>query len=134
MLDSASASGVVVALASRFGGWSLYLDKGRPALFWSRSTDPQEQFQVRATRTLPKGKSTLKMRFETKQPGAPAEVVLSSDDTEYARLSLPTNVLFPAGNGEMLDVGRDTGATVTDYSTPQGDIEGDIPQVRIDLD
>lgn len=134
VLDSASASGVVLALASRFGGWSLYLDKGRPALFWSRSTDPAEQAQVRAARALPKGKSTLRMRFETKQPGSPAEAILSSGGQEYGRVTIPTNVLFPAGNGETLDVGRDLGVTVTDYATPQGEIEGDITQVRIDLD
>ena len=134
VLDSASASGVVLALASRFGGWSLYLDKGRPALFWSRSTDPQEQAHVLAAKALPKGASTLRMRMETKQPGAPAEVILTSGDQEYARLSLPNNLLFPAGNGETLDVGRDLGVTVTDYASPQGEIEGDIKQVRIDLD
>jgi arylsulfatase len=133
-LDSAASSGVVLALASRFGGWSLYLDKGRPALFWSRSTDPAEQVQMRASTALPKGKSTLRMRFETGQPGSPAEAILSVSGKEYARASISTNMLFPAGNGETLDVGRDLGVTVTDYVTPQGDIEGDITQVRIDLD
>jgi len=134
VLDSASASGVVVALASRFGGWSLYLDKGRPALFWSRSTDPAEQFSVISDKTLPAGKSTLKMRHETTRPGAPATIVLSSGEVELARLALPTNLLFPAGNGEMLDVGRDRGSTVTDYNTPGGKIEGDIPHVRVMFD
>ncbi len=65
VLDSATASGAVVALGSRFGGWSLYLDKGRPALFWSRSTDPAEQFLVISDQALPSGKSTLRMRHET---------------------------------------------------------------------
>ncbi len=134
VLDSASASGAVVALASRFGGWSLYLDKGRPALFWSRSTDPAEQFSVMSDKTLPAGKSTLRMRHETIRPGAPATIVLSSGGAELARLALPSNLLFPAGNGEMLDVGRDRGATVTDYNTPDGKFEGDIPHVRVDID
>jgi arylsulfatase A-like enzyme len=134
VLDSAEASGAVVALASRFGGWSLYLDKGRPALFWSRSTDPAEQFSVKSDKTLPAGKSTLRMRHETTRPGAPATIVLSSGGVEFARLALPTNLLFPAGNGEMFDIGRDRGSTVTDYNTPGGRIEGDIPHVRVDFD
>jgi arylsulfatase A-like enzyme len=134
VLDSASASGAVVALASRFGGWSLYLDKGRPALFWSRSTDPAEQFAVMSDKTLPLGKSTLRMRHETTRPGAPATIVLSAGGEELARLALPTNLLFPAGNGEMLDIGRDRGATVTDYNTPDGRIEGDIAHVRVTFD
>jgi arylsulfatase A-like enzyme len=134
VLDSPSASGAVVALGSRFGGWSLYLDKGRPALFWSRSTDPAEQFSVIAEKTLPLGKSTLTMRHETTRPGAPATIVLSAQDEELARLALPSNLLFPAGNGEMLDVGRDRGVTVTDYQTLDGRIEGDITHVRVDFD
>ena len=134
VLDSATSSGAVVALGSRFGGWSLYLDKGRPALFWSRSTDPAEQFSVRSDKTLPAGKSGLRMRHETTRPGAPATIVLSSGGVEFARLALPTNLLFPAGNGEMLDIGRDRGSTVTEYNTPGGRIEGDIPHVRVDFD
>jgi hypothetical protein len=134
VLDSANASGVVLAFASRFGGWSLYLDEGRPAVFWSRSTDPAEQASVVADKALPSGKSTLTMRHETTRPGAPAEIVLSSGGEEFARLKLATNLLFPAGNGEMMDVGRDRGSTVTDYKTPHGEIEGDIPHVRVEFD
>lgn len=133
-LDSATSSGVVMALASRFGGWSLYLDHGRPAFFWSRSTDPQEQFSVVADKALPAGKSQLTMRFATTRPGAPADVILSSGGTEYARLHLPNNILFPAGNGEMMDIGRDTGVTVTDYATPHGEIQGDVTHVKVTFD
>jgi arylsulfatase A-like enzyme len=134
VLDTATSSGVAMAVGSRFGGWSLYLDEGRPAFFWSRSTDPAEQFSVRSDKALPQGASTLKMRFATTRPGAPAEVILSAGEIEYARLALPNNIMFPAGNGELLDVGRDLGVTVTDYKTPHGAIEGDVRHVRIDFD
>lgn len=133
-LDSSSSSGVVLALASRFGGWSLHLDEGRPSFTWSRSTDAAETFEVRASEALPAGDSTLRMRFATTRPGAPATVILTSNDKEYARLALPNNIVFAAGNGETLDVGRDLGVTVTDYATPHGDIEGDISHVRITFD
>ncbi len=133
-LDKDDASGVVMAMGSRFGGWSLYLDQGRPAFVWARSTDPQEIQHGRADKALPAGKVTLTMRFETGRPGAPADVVLSAKGEEYARVGLPQNYLFPAGGGEMLDVGRDTGVPVTEYRTPHGAIEGDVPHVRIDFD
>jgi arylsulfatase len=134
VLARPDASGAVVAWGSRFGGWSLYLDHGRPAFAWARSTDPAEMASVRADKTLPQGKTTLRMRFETQKPGGPAEVVLSSAGQEYARLKLPTNILMPAGTAESLDIGRDIGVPVTDYATPQGRIEGDIPHVGIDFD
>jgi arylsulfatase len=133
-LDSATASGAIVALGSRFGGWSLYLDEGRPSFVWARSTDPQEINLVRSDNNLPSGKSTLRMRFATGKPGGPADVVLSSGDTEFGRVKLPINFLMPAGNGELLDIGRDLGVPVTGYKTKQGAIEGDISHVAITFD
>ncbi|HXD03800.1 MAG TPA: arylsulfatase [Novosphingobium sp.] len=133
-LDSAAASGVVLAYGSRFGGWSLLLDHGRPSLVWARSTDPEEIRAVTATSALPKGASRLEMRFAVEKPGGPATVTLSSGGAELARLALPQSILVPAGTIETLDVGRDLGVPVTDYATPHGAIEGDIPHVTIDFD
>ena len=133
-LASDNASGVVLALGSWFGGWSLYLDKGRPAFVWARSTDPQEISSVVAEKALPKGPGSLTMRFQTQGPGSPATVILTSGDVEYARLPLPVNYLRPAGNGESVDVGRDLGVPVTRYATPHGAIEGDVSRVAIDFD
>jgi arylsulfatase len=133
-LDSAAASGVVVALGSQFGGWSLYLDQGRPAFTWARSTDPNEIQQVTTGRALPQGNVKLTMRFATQKPGGPATVTLSADGAELGQVQLPTSVLMPAGNGEMLDIGRDLGGPVTKYRTPGGAIEGDIPHVRVNFD
>ena len=134
VLDSARASGAVVALGSRFGGWSLYLDHGHPALTFARSTDPSETWGVRADATLPQGASHLTMRFASQGFGRGAEVVLSSEGRELARLALPTAVIMPAGGGETTDVGRDLGVTVVDYATPHGAIEGDVRHVAIDFD
>ncbi|MEW9856389.1 arylsulfatase [Novosphingobium sp. M1R2S20] len=134
VLDKADSSGAIVALASRFGGWSLYLDQGRPAFTWARSTDPNEIRTVKADKALPRGKTQLTMRFAVAQPGGPAEVVLSSSGREFGRVSLPASVLTPAGGGEMLDIGRDLGVPVTEYVTPRGRIEGDIPHVSVTFD
>lgn len=133
-LDSAQASGAVVALGSRFGGWSLYLDKGRPAFTFARSTDPQEISSVVSTKTLPAGASKLTMRFASRGFMKDADVILSADGTEFARVNLPSSVLMPAGNGETLDVGKDIGVPVVEYATPHGMIEGDITHVSIDYD
>lgn len=134
ILEKAGASGAVVAWGSRFGGWSLYLDEGRPAFTWAKSTDPNEMAIVRSNTVLPVGPSKLRLRFTTAGPGKGAEVVLSADGKELARGTLPSNYLSPAGGGETLDIGRDIGVTVTDYKTPHGKIEGDISHVMIDFD
>jgi arylsulfatase len=133
-LDSAAASGAVLAWGSHFGGWSLYLDQGHPAFVWARSTDPKEMAQVRADRALPSGASKLTMRFAVTKIGGPATVTLSANGAELARVQLPASILTPAGTNESLDIGRDRGVPVTDYRTPHGQIEGDIPHVTIDFD
>jgi len=134
VLDSDSASGAVLAIGSRFGGWSLYLDEGRPAFTWAYSVDPQDIQSVTAKTALPAGETTLTMRFEAQRPGAGATVILSAGDTEYGRVDIEHNAIMFAGGGETLDVGRDIGVPVIEYSTPQGAIEGDIPHVRIAFD
>jgi arylsulfatase len=133
-LDSGTASGAVIAYGSKFGGWSLYLDQGRPAFIGARSTDPAEISAVVAARALPQGESRLTMRFAVEKPGGPAVVTLSSGGAEFGKVTVPSSMLMAAGNGETLDIGRDMGVTVTGYRTPQGRIEGDIPHVEFDFD
>lgn len=133
-LASSAASGAVVAFGSRFGGWSLYLDQGRPSFTGARSTDPKEITHVRADATLPQGATKLQMRFAVEKMGGPATVTLSADGKELATGQLPTSMLLAAGNGETLDIGRDLGVPVTEYRTPQGAIQGDIPHVTLTFD
>ncbi|KHK90390.1 arylsulfatase [Novosphingobium malaysiense] len=133
-LDSGTSSGVVMAIGSRFGGWSLYLDHGHPVFTWARSTDPAEMATIRSDQLLPQGASTLTLRFAVPAPMKPAEVILSADGREVARGALPGSILVPSGNGETLDTGRDLGVPVTDYATPQGALQGDIAHLSIRFD
>ena len=133
-LASPTSSGAVVAYGSKFGGWSLYLDRGRPAFIGARSTDPDEIASVVASRPLPQGATKLTMRFAVEKMGGPAVVTLSANGAKLAKVNLPTSILMAAGNGETLDIGRDLGVTVTEYRTPHGAIEGDIPHVSFDFD
>ncbi|QDK33910.1 arylsulfatase [Sphingomonas sp. IC081] len=133
-LDRPDASGAVVAYGSRFGGWSLYLDKGRPAFVAARSTDPQEVTRLVAERPLPPGAVTLTMRFAVDAMAGPATVTLDAGGVPMGSARLPTSMLMAAGNGETLDIGRDLGVPVTAYATPHGAIEGDVAHVSLDFD
>lgn len=133
-LDKADASGAVMAWGSKFGGWSLYLDHGKPAFAWAQSTDPAEMATVKAEKALPVGASKLTLRFVASRGTPGADVVLSADGVELARGHLPSNAFTPSGNGESLDIGRDLGVPVTSYATPFGEIEGDLPHIAIDFD
>ncbi len=134
VLAKPDSSGAVVAWGSYFGGWSLFLDHGKPAFMFARSTDPNETQKVVADKTLPAGASKLTMRFAAEGMGKGATVTLSAGGATFASIRLPSMAVTPAGGGETLDVGRDLGVPVTDYATPQGAIEGDVPHVSIDFD
>jgi len=134
VLDKPDASGAVLAWGSRFGGWSLYLDHGKPAFVYARSTDPNEMARVVSATALPKGASTLTLRFRPTGLGQGGVATLSAGGLELAKVSTPAGMLQPSGGGETLDVGRDLGVTVTDYATRQGEIEGDVPHVAITFD
>jgi arylsulfatase len=128
------ASGAVVAWGSYFGGWSLYLDHGKPAFVFAGSTDPNETQKVVSANALPVGTTKLTMRFASLGMGKGADVVVSSGGIDYARVHVAEMRVTPAGGGETLDIGRDLGVPVTDYATPRGAFEGDIPHVSIDFD
>jgi arylsulfatase len=133
-LPGASASGVVVALGSRFGGWSLYLDEGRPSFVYAMSTRPDDILKITATERLPAGSASLAMRFNAEGVGKAARVEISSGGRVIASGRVPSTFLTPAGLGETMDVGRDLGVPVTEYRTKGGKIEGDVRHVSLRLD
>lgn len=134
VLDKTGASGAVVAWGSQFGGWSLYLDHGRPAFVYARSTDPNEISRVVAKTALPQGASKISLRHQPTGAGQGAVVTLSAGGVELGKVTTAPGFLSLAGGGETLDIGRDLGVTVTDYATPRGAIEGDVPHVVVTLD
>lgn len=125
------ASGVVLAVGSHHGGWSLFLDRGKPVLAYALSTRPDENYRVAASRPLGSGPQRLRVTFTSEGFGKAATVELASGDTVIASGRVPRTIMVPASLGEMLDTGRDTGVTVTDYRTPHGQFEGAISHVAV---
>ncbi len=125
------ASGVLVAIGSRFAGWSLYLDRGRAVFAYAASTFPDDIVSVVATRSL-QGEH-LNVSFETSGARQPATVILSDAGGVLARGDIPRTFLLPAGLGETLDIGRDAGVPVVAYGVTDGAFPGEIPHVRITL-
>ncbi|WP_226631867.1 arylsulfatase [Novosphingobium profundi] len=130
---SDDASGVVVAYGSRFAGWSLYLDKGRPVFTYAASTHPDDTVTIRAKGRVDPGKP-LVLRLETPGPRQGATISLRSGEDTLASGSVRSTFLMPAGLGETLDLGRDTGVDVTAYPGGKDAFAGEIPHVAITLD
>ncbi|MCB2075784.1 MAG: arylsulfatase [Novosphingobium sp.] len=134
VLAGPAASGVIAALGSRFAGWSLFLEEGRPVFVYARSTKPEDTVRIAAGNALESGAARVSLRFVSQGPGRPGHAEIRSGDETLADGDIPGTFLLPLGVGEQLDAGRDLGVPVTDYATPQGVIEGDIRRVSLQFD
>ncbi|MDG2003469.1 MAG: arylsulfatase [Novosphingobium sp.] len=126
-----NSSGVILATGSHFGGFSLYLDKGRPTFTYAASTRPEHTVTIAATEPLVAGTERIRLRFTFHGRDTGATIELLSGNTSLASGHIVTMFPIAAGTGEMLDIGRDSGGPVTSYVKPHGKFEGDVPHVRI---
>lgn len=130
-LASGQASGVVLALGSRFTGWSLFLEDGKPVFVHALSQEADRITRVSADRALPAGATKLRLTFAQEGLGKAASVTISSGSDVVASGRIHATFFIAGGSGEALDTGRDTGVPVTDYKTPMGELQGDIRQVKL---
>ncbi|MCB2060007.1 MAG: arylsulfatase [Novosphingobium sp.] len=133
-LDGPAASGVILALGSRFAGWSLFLEEGRPVFVYARSTKPEDTVKIASLHPLKQGAADLSLRFVSQGRGRPAHAEIRSNDKVLAGGDVPGTFLLPLGVGEQLDAGRDLGVPVTDYATVQGAIQGEIRHISLHFD
>jgi arylsulfatase A-like enzyme len=129
----ADANGVLLAIGSWYGGWSFYLDHGKPTAAQAVSQLPGDTFTVAATAPVKPGAS--KVRFDFASDGgvyAGGELTISVDGQAVAHGRIPKTIAQPAGLGETLDIGRDTGVPVTD-AYGRGVFNGAIRRVDVEL-
>lgn len=132
--DKADASGVVIAVGSHFGGFSLFLDQGRPTFVYARSTNPDQIYRIAADTPLRAGVGPLRLRFDADGPGRGGRVAILQGNKQIASGAVAETFISPSGLTETIDVGRDIGVPVTDYRTPHGALEGDVRRVSILFD
>jgi arylsulfatase A-like enzyme len=135
-IPSTGASGVVVATGSWFGGWSFYLQDGRPVVHESLSTKSQDQFQIEAHDPVPAGDAVLRYEFAADHVGADTggEMRILVNGVEVASGRIERTIRGTAGIGETFDIGRDTGAPVVDAYSNEGWFQGEISKVEVTLD
>lgn len=126
------ADGVLLAAGSHFGGWSFYLDDGRPVVVASRSPQPGGLSQVSAPKGLPAGSHRLVFNVDHDGEGAAVTILLNVDEMVRGIIERRPSLL--AGLGETIDSGRDTNVPVVPhYRREQGAFTGHIDKVTVRL-
>jgi arylsulfatase A-like enzyme len=115
-----SDEGMIVTLGGRFGGYGLYLLKGRP-VFTYNFLD-LTRFRWEGREALTPGKHTIVFDFTYDGPGfgKGGTGVLKVDDREVANAKVPHTIPFIMALDETFDVGVDTrtGVDDNDYQVP----------------
>jgi arylsulfatase len=119
-VPAGGGEGVLVTDGGRFGGYGLYLLKGKPVLNYN--LEGVARFRWEAAQALAPGKHSITFDFKYDGPGFAkgGTGVLSVDGKEVARHTVPHTVPFIFGVDESFDVGSDTGTPVDDkdYQVP----------------
>jgi arylsulfatase len=119
-IPAKGAEGMLNTLGGRFGGYGLYLVKGKPVFTYNLLA--LEKFRWQGPQALTAGKHTILFDFKYDGPGMGkgGTGVLSVDGKEVARKAVPHTVPALMTIDESFDVGVDTrtGVDDKDYKPP----------------
>ncbi|WP_245445045.1 arylsulfatase [Pseudaminobacter soli (ex Li et al. 2025)] len=115
-----SSEGMLVTQGGRFGGYGLYLLKGKPVFLYNFVG--LDRYRWEGPDALTPGKHTIVFDFKYDGPGfgKGGTGVLKVDDKEVARRDIPHTIPFIIALEETFDVGVDTRTPVddNDYQVP----------------
>ena len=118
--SQSGAEGMIVTMGGRFGGYGLYLLKGKPVFVYNFLD--LERFRWEGQQALTPGKHTIAFDFTYDGPGfgKGGTGVLKVDGNDVASKTIPHTVPFIFQWDETFDVGVDTGTPVDDkdYQVP----------------
>ena len=101
-------SGVIVAAGSYFGGWSFYLQDGKPVAYAAASPLPLPGMQSRVEAPTALSAGTHNLLFDFDMAGEGGAMTISVDGEQVAKGQIDKRPIRLAGSGETLDTGRDT--------------------------
>jgi hypothetical protein len=132
-VGKAPAEGVIVTQGGLFGGWALYLEKGRPVFFYNtanlyHSTVASPAALGPGTHTV-----TLDFRYDGGGVGKGGHATLKVDGEKVAEGRVERTIPLRISIDEGFDVGEDSGTPVNlTYDVPFR-FTGHLDKVTIDL-
>ncbi|HQY70622.1 MAG TPA: arylsulfatase [Pseudomonadales bacterium] len=130
----APAQGVVLALGSRFGGWSFFVQDGTPVALMAASQLEGDQSRVVASGRLPAGKSVLSYQFVSDGGvNAGGEMRISVDGREIGRGRIARTISKLPEMTDTLDIGFDADTPVTAEYRDGGRFNGMLSRVDVSI-
>lgn len=131
--SSRSANGVLVSQGGKFGGWSLYVNKGKPTFVYNYLG--LEQYKIASRSKLPSGKSTVKLDFVYDGglgAGGTATIYINGEEVASGRVEKTEPVIFSADETASIGVDLET-PVAKDYSRSTSKFTDKIDKVTISL-
>ncbi len=132
-IPASGARGVVLAQGGRFGGWSLWLQDGRPR--YSYNWLGIEHYEIAADKPMPTGAQVLRFDFayDGGRPGAGGVAKISVSGTTLAEGRIGRTQPFAFSGDEGADIGEDRATPVSeDYQVP-ATFTGTIRKITIEV-
>ena len=119
-MPQGGGDGILVTMGGRFGGYGLYLLKGKPVFTYNMHA--LAHFRWEGERPLETGKHTIVFDFKYDGPGIAKSGtgVLKVDGQEVRTVQIPKTIPFLIPPDETFDIGDDTrtGVNDLDYQVP----------------
>jgi hypothetical protein len=134
VVPETGSDGVVAAQGGRTGGWTLYLRDGKPVFHYNYLG--AEHYTVAADRRLGPGLQILILSFayDGGGTGRGGAVMLAADGEPIAAGRIDRTIPASAPFCERLDIGEDTGTSVSVAYDPPFRFRGEIAAVTVTLD
>lgn len=127
-----SASGPLVALGSRFGGWLFALEGGRPSALMAASNLPGDLSFVGANAPLAAGRRRITFDFEYDGGrNAGGLMRIAADNVEIASGRISRTILKMPEFTDTLDIGFDSEPTVRSSAASRKVFDGIIHKIEI---
>jgi arylsulfatase A-like enzyme len=127
------ASGVILAQGGRFGGWSLWMQEGRPRFTYNWLGT--ERYEVTARSPVEPGEQTIRFDFayDGGRPGAGGVGRISVGGATLAEARIDRTHPFIFSGDEGADVGEDLATPVSEEYRSPARFTGSIHKVTIDV-
>lgn len=126
------AEGVLVTQGSKFGGYGLFVQNGKPTFVYNWGDSAR--YTITTAEPLPPGKSTIRFDFawDGGKLGAGGTGTFYINDKKAGEGRLEHTMMTGYSFDETFDVGEDSGAPAADYRIPFR-FTGKLEKLTIDL-